>query len=310
MAKFKIDDAVTVWRGKYKGREGRILAIDPNATDKDLAVILGHEGQTVVEVGDLSKHFKDGTNSCARNAIKVGDTVTYKLDAPGNKGKKYIVLEEGRTGYVWLADMDGRGNGMEVKRADLVAANSCRSTNAVVAKALNATRVARNGSIMFELAKKYIEKNDDFGGVIDILKQDENLMPNYAPSLWAGAMAKAKRYYDAGNKATPEQKKELVSMIAHLIANSRASSNACGTARNAWGDEAQVNGLITKMVGLIKQIKPIARQLYDTAFELDDAGSVWLGQNQGSKNAQKVKVAVDRANKVMSRLANFTSGLD
>ena len=71
-----------------------------------------------------------------------------------------------------------------------------------------------------------------------------------------------------------------------------------------------MNGLITKMLGLINKIKPIAQQLYDTAFDLDDAGSVWLGQNRGSKNAQKVKVAVERANKVMKRLANFTTGLD
>jgi hypothetical protein len=219
MAKFKVGDRVA-----YYGKDPAIYR--KRGTVSDVSQI---RGETFVTV-DLDDGEEWGApekdwsfmNSCARNAIKVGDTVTYKLDAPGNKGKKYIVLEEGRTGYVWLADMDGRGNGMEVKRADLVAANSCRSTNAVVAKALN----------------------------------------------------------------------------------------ACGTARNAWGDEAQVDGLITKMMGLIKQIKPIARQLYDTAFELDDAGSVWLGRNQGSKNAQKVKVAVDRANKVMSRLANFTSGLD
>lgn len=66
--KFKVNDAVTVWRGKYKGREGRILGIYPTGTGKQLVDMLGHEGRTVVDIEDLSKGFKDGTNSCAKNA--------------------------------------------------------------------------------------------------------------------------------------------------------------------------------------------------------------------------------------------------
>ena len=239
MAKFKVGDKVA-----YYGKESAIYR--QRGTVSDVSQIRGETFVTVdLDNGEeWGAPEKDWTfmNSRACNAkFKVGDKII-------SKSRRYMgaakIIDE--TDDEYIVKFDGGARDM-LDKDDVVAANSCRSRNAVVAKALNATRVARNGSIMFELAKKYIEKNDDFGGVIDILSQDENLMPFYDPSLWAGAMAKAKRYYDAGNKATPKQKKELVSMIAHLIANSRASSNACRTARNA-GDRDMYEDAIRQAI--------------------------------------------------------------
>ena len=76
--------------------------------------------------------------------FKPGDKVKSSVD-----GKTYIAMEESRPGYWWLADLDGRGNGLETREIDLTLANSracngVRSRNAVVAKALNACGTARN----------------------------------------------------------------------------------------------------------------------------------------------------------------------
>jgi ribosomal protein L24 len=154
-AKFKVNDAVTVWRGKYKGREGRILGIYPTGTGKQLVDMLGHEGRTVVDIEDLSKGFKDGTNSCAKNGklrsaedklgnkIVVGDMV--KLDG-GKKGKVVSIEEyEGEGPYITI-----EGSFRPVKSylfATKISNSSCgiRSTNAAVNAALNGCNKATNG---------------------------------------------------------------------------------------------------------------------------------------------------------------------
>lgn len=195
MAKFKVGDKVA-----YYGKEPAIYR--QRGTVSDVSQIRGETFVTVdLDNGEeWGAPEKDWTfmNSCARNAIKVGDTVTYKLDAPGNKGKKYIVLEEGRTGYVWLADMDGRGNGMEVKRADLVAANSCRSTNAIVAKALNACGTARNAFSVtqgdvnrmcnegLQAGKKLIQHINEWMATIRDYQRNPNLQDKYAEDEYEG----------------------------------------------------------------------------------------------------------------------------
>lgn len=92
------------------------------------------------------------------------------------------------------------------------------------------------------------------------------------------------------------------SVVANALACNRRTS------RNAFGDSASVGALTTEMVKLLKQIQPIAKRLYDTAFELDDEGTYWLENNKGDKNANKTRIAVERANKVMSRIAEFVTG--
>jgi hypothetical protein len=57
--------------------------------------------------------------------FKPGDKVKSSVD-----GKTYIAMEESRPGYWWLADLDGRGNGLETREIDLTLANSVRSRNA------------------------------------------------------------------------------------------------------------------------------------------------------------------------------------
>ena len=85
--------------------------------------------------------------------FKPGDKVKSSVD-----GKTYIAMEESRPGYWWLADLDGRGNGLETREIDLTLANSRapRSSNAVVQNAINA-RKARN-AINFNGASAKVRK--------------------------------------------------------------------------------------------------------------------------------------------------------
>lgn len=211
---------------------------------------------------------------------KAGKVGRVESSAPGPQGGEmyHIRLDDGI-----LTDAAERN----ITLANTRASNSVRSRNAVVAKAINAC--ARNGGIDdFNVGDRVMVRS-----VVGFTPTDPK--PGTVTAIYKSDNRIAVKKDDGGRG---------------LFDASMVTKNACGTARNAWGDETQVNGLITKMLGLINKIKPIAQQLYDTAFDLDDAGSVWLGQNNGSKNAQKVKIAVERANKVMKRLSNFTSGLD
>ena len=317
MAKFKVGDRV-----KSSGMRGvfvvkRVMRAGDFSFDSNLkaeaekAYANGDVGYEVYDEDDSDEvtylFEKDDrltlANSRACNAsakivtagnfgtLKVGDRVDFRKSRYW-RGTGVVTKVYG-DGIIDVKGDNGEGE-MEIHEEDIMNSR-VRSRNAVVAKALNAVvakalnACARNGA--YDTLE--IRKDPKYGN-------------NWCIYQEGVSVRAVPRVFD-----TPESAKKYIreQMSAWSGAKVRVK-NACGTARNAWGDETQVNGLITKMLGLINKIKPIAQQLYDTAFELDDAGSVWLGQNKGSENAQKVKVAVDRANKVMKRLANFTSGLD
>lgn len=116
--------------------------------------------------------------------FKVGDKVTY------------WVFDEKMNGTI----KDIRGNKAEVVQGnekagltfplkDLEAWNSCRSTNAVVAKALNACGTARNAGdrdmyedairqaiVKCEAAIKYEPDADDYSDVTRLVKQAKDLL--------------------------------------------------------------------------------------------------------------------------------------
>lgn len=260
-------------------------------------------GTWEVDGADLNHVFdKYPINSRACNAkFKVGDVVSVKREAAEMIDNPALARKRGRVtkvlpGGYYEVDGELGATGLELTDAELTLANGVRSRNAVVAKALNAC--ARNAGGYFVYWTPWSKKANIVAE--EIIKENPRIKTKGSNLMIFESIEEAKKVYDLF-RAKGVRSNDL---------NYDAVKNACGTARNAWGDETQVNGLITKMLGLINKIKPIAQQLYDTAFDLDDAGSVWLGQNKGSKNAQKVKIAVERANKVMTRLSSFTSGLD
>ena len=149
--------------------------------------------------------------------FKPGDKVRSSVD-----GKTYIAMEESRPGFWWLADLDGRGNGLETREIDLTLANSracngVRSRNAVVAKALNAC--AKNGS--YDTLE--IRKDPKYG----------NNWCVYQDGVSVRAVPRVFDSPEAAKKYVREQ------MPAWADAKFRVK-NACGAARNAMDDaEAQ-----------------------------------------------------------------------
>lgn len=85
--------------------------------------------------------------------FKPGDKVRSSVD-----GKTYIAMEESRPGFWWLADLDGRGNGLETREIDLTLANS-RARNAKFKVGDKVTWRHHNGSYSNEVIDYIVPPN-------------------------------------------------------------------------------------------------------------------------------------------------------
>lgn len=96
--------------------------------------------------------------------FKVGDVVSVEREAAEMIGNPALARKRGRVtkvlpGGYYEVDGELGATGLELTDAELILANYCRSTNAVVAKALYATRnacgTARNAGAENQIGKRF-----------------------------------------------------------------------------------------------------------------------------------------------------------
>ena len=225
-----------------------------------------------VTVGkDVGEFFGENANSCARNAIKVGDKVTYWVFDEKVKGTVKAI--RGNKAEVVRGDEKA---GLTIPLKDLEAWNSVRSTNAVVANALNAC--ARNADGVPPDLWEKLKRTSLAYVVTGELKNGKSVDELIA------------RFRKSGpGSQIPGRAQDSAIAASVLEEMKRRGINACGTARNAESPE-DYDGNMHQV------ISSIAHDLEKTVLQLGKAVSLWekADKSEYARGEAEKSLALDR----------------